>query len=114
MIDIGNNNNSSSILYSALFLRTLQNMSLLAASFICLGNSFHSLGADGGKDLFPYIALWLLGTLKSEQDSDRSILTGTDFSIRSLRYTGAVPFSTLNVRNRILYNDLKRTGSQCS
>ena len=36
------------------------------------------------------------------------------FSIRLLRYTGAVPFSTLNVRNMILYNDLKRTGSQCS
>jgi len=35
-------------------------------------------------------------------------------SIRSLRYTGAVPFSTLNVGNRILYNDLKRTRSQCS
>ena len=41
-------------------------MSLLAASFMWFGNSFHSLGADARKDLSPYTAVWLLGTLKSE------------------------------------------------
>ena len=89
-------------------------MFLLTATFMWLGNSFHSLGADVRKDRSPYIAVWLLGTLKSEKNSDRSIGIGIYFSIRSLRYIGAVPFSTLNVRNRILYNDLKRTGSQGS
>ena len=41
-------------------------MFLLAASFMWFGNSFHSLGADAQKDLSPYIAVWLLGTLESE------------------------------------------------
>jgi len=71
-------------------------------------------GADARKDPSPYIAVWLLGTLISKEYSDRRILTGIYFSIRSLRYTAAVPFSTFNVRNRMLYSDLKRTGSQCS
>jgi len=31
-----------------------------------------------------------------------------------LIYSGAVPLSILNARNRILYSDLRRTGSQCS
>jgi len=30
------------------------------------GNSFHSLGADARKNLSPYIAGWLLGTIKSD------------------------------------------------
>ena len=41
-------------------------MSLHAASLMWFGNSFHSLGADSRKDLSPYIAVWLLDTLKSE------------------------------------------------
>ena len=41
-------------------------MSLLGASLMWFDNSFHSLGADARKDLSPYIAVWLLGTLKSE------------------------------------------------
>ena len=77
--------------------KNIQNMSLLAASFMWFGNSFHSLGADARKDLSPYIAVLLLGTLKSEKDSDRSILTSIYFSISSLRYSGAVPLNTLNV-----------------
>ena len=59
----------------------------------------------------PDVSVWLLGTFKSEYDSDRSIITGIYIS---LRYYGDVPFSTLNVKHRIFYSDLKRTGSQCS
>jgi len=53
-------------------------------------------------------------TLKSQLDSDRSILTGIYFSIRSLIYSGAVPLNTLHVLNGILYNALKCTGSKYS
>ena len=67
-------------------------MSLLAASFMWFVNLFHTLGADARKDLSRYIAVWFLSILKSEYDSDRGILTGIYVSIRSLRYTGAVPF----------------------
>ena len=49
-------------------------------------------GADVQKDFSPYIAAWLFG----EQDTDRSILTGVYFWVRSLRYSGAVPLSTWN------------------
>jgi len=41
-------------------------MSLLAVCLMWFGNSFHNLGADALKDLSPYIAVWLLGTLKKE------------------------------------------------
>ena len=89
-------------------------MSLFVASFMWFGNSFHSLGADARKDLSPCIAVWLLGTLKCEYDSNRSILTGIYFRSDRLETLMFFSFSTLNVRNRILYSDLKRTGSQCS
>ena len=57
------------MLLSALFVQVLSvavcevffvmwgNMSLLAASFMWFGNSFHILGADARKDLSPYIAV---------------------------------------------------------
>jgi len=32
-------------------------------------------GADAWKDFSPYFVMWLFGTVKSEQDSDRSIFT---------------------------------------
>jgi len=41
-------------------------MFLIAASLMCFGKSFHGLGADARKNLSPYIALWFLGTLKTE------------------------------------------------
>jgi hypothetical protein len=47
-------------------LRTFQKMSLLAASLMWFGNLYFSLGADAGKDLSPYIAVWHFGTIKSE------------------------------------------------
>ena len=72
-------------------------MSLLAMRLMWFGNSSYSLGADARKDLSPYIAVWLLGTLNIEQDSDRNIVAGIYFSIRSLRYTDAIKFSTLSV-----------------
>ena len=46
--------------------RTLQNMSLLAASLMWFDNLFHSLGADARKNVSPYIAGWHFGTLKRE------------------------------------------------
>ena len=46
--------------------KNLTKMYLLAASFMWFVNSFHSLGADAQKDLFPYIVVWLFGTLKSK------------------------------------------------
>ena len=41
-------------------------MSLLTTSLMWFGNSFHILGAGARNDLALYIAVWLLGTLKSE------------------------------------------------
>ena len=34
--------------------------------FMRFANSFRNLGADAREDLSPYIAVWLLGILKSE------------------------------------------------
>jgi len=45
-------------------LRTLQNMSLFAASSMWFGNSFHGLVAGVRKDLSPFIAVWPFGILK--------------------------------------------------
>jgi len=47
-------------------LRTLQHISLLAASLISFDNLFHGLGADARKDFSPYIAVWLFGDVKSK------------------------------------------------
>ena len=40
-------------------LRTLQIISLLAASLTLFSNLFHILGSDTQKDFSPYIAVWL-------------------------------------------------------
>ena len=77
--------------------------------FNMISNLFQSPRAAARKDFSPCIAVCLFCSLKSEKDSDRSILTSIYFSISSLRYSGAVPLNTLNVWNRILYCDLKRT-----
>jgi len=41
-------------------------MSLLAASLMWFGNSFHNLGADARKAFSPYIAVWLFGIVQNE------------------------------------------------
>ena len=77
---------------------TLHNISLFAASLNYFGNLFHSLkGADAQKDLTPYIDVFLFGATKSEEVSDCTSFTGIYFWIRALRYSDAVPLSSLNV-----------------
>jgi len=75
---------------------------------------FYNLGTYAQKDFSPFIAVWLFGTFKSEQDPYHSILTSIYFWIKWDKYSHASPLSTLNVWNRILYSDLKCTVSQWS
>ena len=81
-----------------------------------LDDVFHSLWANAQKYFSPYVhcsmAFWhphKWTRLRSHQ-SHSCIY----FWIRSLRNSDAVPLSTLNVWNIILYSYLKCTGSQCS
>jgi len=77
--------------------KNLLNISLLAASLIWFDDVLHRLEADARKDFSPYIVVWFFDTVKSEYDSDHSILTGIYFWLRSLRYSSAVSLCTLNV-----------------
>ena len=48
---------------------------------------------DARKDFSPYIAVWLFGTIKTEQDSDHYILT--DIYFESDHLDRVVPFHSV-------------------
>ena len=82
-------------------------MSLHAARLVLFVNSFHSLIADALKDLSPYYFVWLPGILNIEKDSDRSIFTGIYVTIRSLRYSGALPLKNVMLEtgsSKVIWN----------
>ena len=88
---------------------TMQTINLLAASLIQFGILFQTLGTDAQKYISSYINLSCGQTSKGLRLEHSNLC----FWIRSLTFIGALPLSTLNVWNNILYGDPKCTESQC-
>jgi len=88
---------------------TMQTIKLLAASLIQFGILFQTLGTDAQKYISSYINLSCGQTSKGLRLEHSNLC----FWIRSLTFIGALPLSTLNVWNNILYGDPKCTESQC-
>ena len=81
-------------------------MYLPAVSLIWLDNFLRSSETATREDVTPYIIVWLFGMVKKW-----TTLTRILFGIISLKYSGIVSQSTLNVWNRLLYFNIKRTKS---